>query len=257
MTDRAPSPGGSTFAADYRVRFDEAGADGHIRTSTLLRYAQDVAWLHSEHRGFDRRWYGDRGLNWVVRAVELEVIAPVTMWETLRVSTTVIGHRRIWARRLAEVRLVTGGVAADAPAASVVTDWVILGARGRPVRIPTDFGLDFASPELHTDIRRVDAPAGPPDATLAVRVRPAELDPMGHVNNAAYLDWLEEALLAADGGRGTANVGALPRRATLEYLASAGPGDAVEIATWRDGRSWRARIGKGAGDLLRAAGTLG
>src|SRR4051794_37374666 len=86
------------FVAGYRVRFDEAGPDGRIRTSALLRYAQDVAWRHSEALGFDRQWYVDRGLWWVVRAVDLEVLRPVGMGQTIRVSTAVTGHRRIWAR---------------------------------------------------------------------------------------------------------------------------------------------------------------
>jgi acyl-CoA thioesterase FadM len=95
------------FAADYRVRFDEAGPDGRVRTATLLRYAQDVAWRHSEALGFDRAWYAERGLNWVVRGVELEVLRPIAMGTALRVATAVIGHRRIWARRLAEARCPT------------------------------------------------------------------------------------------------------------------------------------------------------
>src|SRR6266567_951777 len=90
------------YVAGYRVRFDEAGPDGRVRTSALLRYAQDVAWRHSEHLGFDRRWYTRRGRWWVVRSLELAVLAPIPMGRTLRVSTAVIGHRRIWARRLSE-----------------------------------------------------------------------------------------------------------------------------------------------------------
>src|SRR6266516_5026054 len=101
-----PVPGiDNGYVAGYRIRFDEAGPDGRMRTSALLRYDQDVAWRHSEDLGFDRRWYTKRGRWWVVRAVELEVVAPIAMGRTLRLSTAVIGHRRIWARRLGECRL--------------------------------------------------------------------------------------------------------------------------------------------------------
>ena len=92
------------FMAGYRVRFDEAGPDGTTRTSTLLRYAQDIAWRHSEEMGFDREWYQAKALSWVVRGVELELHAPIRMGHTLRLATAVVGHRRIWARRLAEAR---------------------------------------------------------------------------------------------------------------------------------------------------------
>ena len=131
-----PVPGlENGFAAGYRVRFDEAGADGRVRTSALLRYAQDIAWRHSEDLGFDRTWYTERGRWWVVRAVELEVLEPVPMGHTLRLATAVLGHRRIWARRRGEFRLAGGTLAAIA-----TTDWVIVDGRGRIVRIPGDFG---------------------------------------------------------------------------------------------------------------------
>jgi len=65
--------------ARYRVRFDEAGPDGRLRTSGLMRYAQDVAWQHSTALGFGRDWYLERGLTWLVRSAELEVLAPIPM----------------------------------------------------------------------------------------------------------------------------------------------------------------------------------
>lgn len=244
------------YVAGYRVRFDEAGPDGRMRTSALLRYAQDVAWRHSEFLGFDRPWYAERGLAWVVRAVELEVLGPVPMGHTLRVSTAVVGHRRIWARRRGECRLADGAVAA-----TVTTDWVLLDARGRIVRIPPEFGVVFSNPEVSSDISRVEAVPAPADcATLAIRVRPQDLDPMDHVNNAVYLDWLEEALGAAgrDATRDDGATAALPRSIRLEYLASAAPGDDVLIRTWADGGSWHARIGRADGvEFVRATGSNG
>jgi len=240
------------FVAGYRVRFDEAGPDGLIRTSALLRYAQDVAWRHSEALGFDRQWYLARGRWWVVRAVDLEIVAPVAMGRTLAVSTAVVGHRRIWARRLADARLGGGPVAQLG--ARIVTDWVILDDAGRLVRIPADFGLSFTNPELPGEILRVAGPAGQGHVSeIRFGVRPHDLDPMGHVNNAAYLDWVEEGLLAAG-----AQPGVVPRRARLEYLASAAPGDEIVVGTTLDGLGWSSNIRRGAGgERLRAVGHLG
>jgi medium-chain acyl-[acyl-carrier-protein] hydrolase len=245
-----PVPGiDNGYVAGYRVRFDEAGADGRVRTSALLRYAQDVAWRHSEDLGFDRRWYTERGRWWVVRALELEVLAPISMGRALRLSTAVIGHRRIWARRLGECRLADGSLVAV-----VTTDWVILDARGRLVRIPEDFGLSFSNPELPGEILRVDQAEPAADGTrLEIRARPQDLDPMGHVNNAAYLDWIEEVLLAA--GMDDA-VATLPRRLRLEYRASAEPGDSVVAVAWEGSEGWNVRISRADGaELVRATGS--
>jgi acyl-CoA thioesterase FadM len=236
------------YLAGYRVRFDEAGADGLLRTSALLRYAQDVAWRHSEQLGFDRAWYQARGLGWVVRGCELVVREAIPIGHTLRVSTAVVGHRRIWARRLGECRLADGRLAA-----SVTTDWVLLDARSRIVRIPADFGVAFTNPEVRSEILRVEAPADPAMSTTEVRVRPSDLDPLDHVNNAVYLDWLEEALDAAGWRRGTE---ALPRSYRLEYLASAARNDRVEVALHGGVDAWTATIRRADGaDFVRARGS--
>lgn len=236
------------YLTGYRVRFDEAGPNGLARTSTLLRYAQDVAWRHSEDLGFDRDWYRARGVGWVVRAVELEIHAPIPMGRTLLVSTAVVGHRRIWARRLGESRLEDGRLAAR-----VTTDWVLLDGRNRIVRIPDDFGVVFVNPEVQDEILRVPPPEGPLAHGLALQVRPRDLDPLDHVNNAVYVDWLDEALEDA-GWREAPADGVETWR--LEYLASAGRGDEVVVELHGDRAAWSARIRRRDGpELLRAQGS--
>jgi acyl-CoA thioester hydrolase len=246
-----PVPGvDNGFLAGYRVRFDEAGPDGRLRTSALLRYAQDVAWRHSEALGFDRGWYQARGLGWVVRGVELVLREAIPLGHTLRVSTAVVGHRRIWARRLGECRLADGR-----SAATVTTDWVLLDARGRIVRIPADFGVAFTNPEIGAEIIRVGPLEAAAPRSIELAVRPSDLDPLAHVNNAVYLDWLEEALEAA--GLPATELD-LPRRYRLEYLASAALGDTVAVDVAGDPGHWAARIRRADGlELVRAEGGSG
>jgi len=227
-----PVPGiDNGYVAGYRIRFDEAGADGLVRTGSLLRYAQDIAWRHSEDRGFDRRWYADEGRWWVVRSIALTVLAPVAMGRTLRLATAVVGHRRIWARRHGEFGLADGS-----PAAIADVDWVILDERGRILRIPPEFGDAFPNPEIGGEIIRADPPAAPSEALRhPVRARPQDLDPMAHVNNAVYMDWAEEALIAAGAGDAVA---ALPRTWRAEYAASTELGDELTAIAWSDGTGW-------------------
>jgi len=236
------------YLAGYRVRFDEAGPDGRMRTSSLLRYAQDIAWRHSEALGFDRGWYLARGLGWVVRGVELELQAPVPLGHTLRVSTAVVGHRRIWARRMGECRLADGRLAAR-----VTTDWVLLDGRNRIVRIPEDFGVAFLNPETDSEILRVASPSGDPVASTTLLVRRTDLDPLDHVNNAVYVDWLTEAL---DSAGWHPPVDGPDRTIRLEYVASAEHGDEVTVELFGEPTAWSARIRRGDGaELLRAQGT--
>lgn len=229
----------------YRVRFDEATPDGDVRASTILRWAQDAAWIHSETLGYDRAWYLARGLTWLVRAVELAVREPVRFGETVAVSTEVTGFRRVWARRRTEVtrdgRLL----------AWVHTDWVMIDARRLPTRIPDEFPARFEIAPGPFSPGRVDLPEAPPAATVReFAVRQADLDPLGHVNNAAYLDYLEEVV--ADQPGGIPRPATVPRTYRLEYLAAAGPGDRLLATAWpiAGGMAFRLAITAGA-EVLR------
>ncbi|MGH2407220.1 MAG: acyl-[acyl-carrier-protein] thioesterase [Candidatus Limnocylindrales bacterium] len=234
------------ISTEIRVRFEECGADGEIRASTFLRYAQDAAWLHSSSAGFGREWYGQRGLAWLVRCLELEVIGSGHIGDAVTVTTEVVGLRRVWARRRGEIIDATG-----APVALVLTDWVMTGPGFTLARIPSEIEAFFPATPGTFEPARVPLPPTPADAhRRRFHVRRSELDPMAHVNNAAYVDYMEESLAEAGA---LEELGLRPRHYRLEYQLAAAPGAAITGATWRDGESWAYRLSDEAGaDLLRA-----
>ncbi len=187
-------PDDEGYGAPFRVRFDEAAPDGRLRTSGLLRYAQDLAWIHSEALGFDRAWYGEHALTWLVRAANVAVLGAIPVGAELTGTTRVVG--------------VPAGLVAPA---------FRLPRRGRRARRDRRHRLGAGRrprrPDAHpADLR--DASSGSRAGTLVLgrvalgdppadahrhgfTVRPQELDPMVHVNNAVYADWLDEAVIAA------------------------------------------------------------
>ena len=240
----------------YRVRFDECAPDGLVRSSALLRYAQDVAWVHSERMGFDRAWYAERGLTWVVRAAELAILEPLELGQVVELTTGVTGFRRVWARRRTEGRLADGRLILWGH-----TDWVMTDVvRGAPSRVPPEFPAVFEVPPGVFEPGRVPLPPTPGAAVRHVsRVRPQDLDPMGHVNNAAYLDYLEEALAVAGDAARPAITGT-PRQIRLEYLVPAAPGSGLVGEAWPEdlegGPSWAWRLADDDGQELARARVL-
>jgi acyl-CoA thioesterase FadM len=233
------------LTVEYRVRFDEAGPEGVAPSSMLLRYAQDCAWRHSEVLGFGREWYAERGLAWLVRAIRLEERRPVATGATLAVATAITGFRRIMARRRTVLADAAGTVAI------VETDWVMTDRRGAPTRVPADFPALFAVTPPSFEPFRV-APAVPPPtaARSVITVRRADLDPMGHANNGAYVDWIREALPPT--GRGPGSVPDVPRTFLLEYLAPTRPGAALTIESWPEATAVACRLAADGIELLRA-----
>jgi acyl-CoA thioesterase FadM len=233
---------------EYRVRFDEATPDGLLRGSALLGFVQDVAWRHSEALGFPRSWYLERGIAWLVRAVEGRILGAIEDGETLTVTTRLTGYRKVTARR----ETVVHGPAGDLRAI-VVIDWAMTDGRA-PIRIPAEFErAPVDGPGPFTPIR-VDLSPSPPEATtLRFTPRLRELDPMNHANNGVYLDWLDEAVLDAGAG-GRAAIRAVPRTYRMEYLRPAEPGARLCSTAWPDGTGWAYRLAdRATGDLLRAS----
>ncbi len=239
-------PDARICSVEFRVRFDEAGPDGLLRTSSLLRYAQDLASYHSAERGFDRSWYAERGLAWLARTATVAILAPIAHGSSMTGTTQVVGERRVWARRRTDFVDDAGQVVAWTH-----VDWVLADARGAPTRIPPEFEIAFGTPRATFQLGRVEL-GRPPAQAIATdfTVRPQELDPMDHVNNAVYADWIDEAILGAGD---EAIVRRIPRLMRLEYARSAEPGAALSAAVWQDDSGWSYRLIDGTGgDLLRA-----
>jgi acyl-ACP thioesterase len=247
--------GRRAWQTTYRVRFDEAGPDGRLRTSGFMRYAQDLAWQHSADLGFGREWYAERGLTWLVRAAELRIAAAPEMGTTLTARTAIVGIRRVFARRRGEFLLADGSAAGW-----VHTDWVLIDHRGALTRIPAIFPEVFGGTDDMGPVGRIPLPPTPSDAIhRRFAVRPHELDPMDHANNATYLDWLEECILDAaveanDPEAGRTATTALPRRYRMEFALAVEAGAELDGAAWRDGPDWRYRLAgaDGGSDRFRA-----
>jgi acyl-CoA thioesterase FadM len=219
----------------YRVRFEESTAAETMRTAIYLAWAADIAWQHSTLLGFGREWYSQRGLFWLVRAVRLDVLRPIATYSEVYVSTQVVGYRRIAARRHSEVRDPSGALIAR-----IEIDWVMTNERGIPTRVPEEMRKFIADDAATFEMLKVALPATPPDAVEGrFQVRRRDLDPMAHVNNSVYLDFLEEALEAAGHGE---MLTALPRRYEIDFVASAERDDQLVGSTWPIDDGWAYRL---------------
>jgi acyl-ACP thioesterase len=202
-----------TFANETIVRLADVDCDARLRLSALGRYLQDVAHDDMEDSGLVGAG------TWVLRRVEIDVTAVPRFDERVLLETTTTGVGPRWAER---VTTLTGASGSRVDAYAV---WVFVDGRtGRPKPLPDAFHERFP---VADDKRRVSIklrhPAPPARASSRPWVlRASDFDVMGHMNNAAYWEPVDDVLSTL--GR------PLVRRAELEYRAAIAPADDLAVS---------------------------
>jgi acyl-CoA thioester hydrolase len=186
--------------------------------------------------------YQEMGRAWFVRDTEIAYLAPLRYGDVVSVRTWVLDFRRVRSRRAYELRRP----ADDTLAAEGVTDWVFLDReRQRPASVPAEMAAAFLpdGPPAGAPPREpFPEPPAPPAGVYAEarRVSWSDLDPAGHVNNARYLNYLEDCAIGDARSRGwtmtrmleEGGFAIVARRYRIEYLEPAHLDEEIELATW-------------------------
>jgi acyl-CoA thioester hydrolase len=228
-----------THTRPFRVRHYECDAYGHLNNAQYLRYMQETAFDASEEAGYDMEYYERRGQHWLIRNTEIEYLSALHYNDLIQVKTWVADFRRSTSRRMYEFHRDEELVA------RAYTDWVYLDqVIGRPARIPAEMIQAFL-PEgtPNPAIQRQPFPAPPPAPAGVFHTRRQvefrDLDPVQHVNNAVYLDYVSECGFQVVSHFNwplermlEAGFGIFLRRNRIEYLLPAFLGEELEITTW-------------------------
>lgn len=253
------------FTWDLRVRTYECDMLGHVNNAVYGQYLQEAAIEASANVGYDTAWYAARGTAWVVRQMSLEYVRPARAGDLLRVSTWISTFSRVRSRREYEIHRLPP----DREPELIVrasADWVYFDlASGRPRPIPTEMAGPF-EPSGERNLKEYDLPAEPmPCAEYEWRHQVArqEIDTNRHVNNAIYLNWVEDAKFAAAESAGwtiervqESDLLIVQARHDTEYLLPALYRDEIRVVSRlheiRKVRgTWRHQIHRaGTGDLL-------
>lgn len=228
----------ATHTERFRIRHDECDAYGVLNNAVYLRLAQEAAWRHSASAGFPPEWYAEQQRAWIARDTQIEYQAPVRYGDEVEVTTFVPSMRRAVARRAYQFRL-----AADStPVAEAHTDWVYLDTEAQaPATISQELvEALFNTGEQADRLERqpFPEPGHQPEqrVTWRGRVQWRDLDPYGHLNNAAYFSYTEAAASEAGLTFGitpdASDVGWALKRSRMEYLQPARFPDQLEIETW-------------------------
>jgi len=213
-------PEGRVFEGTRKIRLGDVDPDGRLRFDGLTRYTQDV----SNDDTSDARLPDTPG--WVVRSTVVDELVPGYLGETLRFRTFCSALGKRWAER----RLTVHG---DQGARyEVATLWVCIDLEaGQPAVLTEQFLAIYASAaggrkasarQRNPKIESLGERTGDVVAE-AWQLRRADLDTLGHVNNAAYWAAVEEWMAPF----------AQPRRTRVEYGRGLSPAPHVGIARYQ------------------------
>lgn len=195
MSEGASSGSAQRHLERFLVRSYEVEPDGRLRIVELLRMLQEAAWQHASllGKGFTQREEGE--LFWVLSRLRLTMGRYPRWGDRFTIRTFPVGTQRLFALR--EFVLLDE---ADAVLGRAASAWLVVdGGRGRPVR-PERIVADIVTSESEYDGDLEREPALPQADSGGVRavgpspVRYHDIDQYRHVNNAAYLEWVLDAL---------------------------------------------------------------
>ena len=170
----------------------DASCRGQIKLRSFMNYLQDTASVAVADLEGTSSELMARGYAWILTRYEVEIIGQLpSLDEHFIVRTFHDPNHGYGTLRVFEVNGVDG-----APLAWAKTSWLLLDlAAGRPVRpavhIPEITMRDTAP--IDPDFQNLpDFPAGAEVQEVPWAVRFHDLDSNGHVNNAAYFEWVFE-----------------------------------------------------------------
>lgn len=235
----------ATFDADFVVRHYECDLFAHLNHTNYFRLLQEAALRAAAHHGHGRDLLRDRDRGWVLTETYARFYRPLGIGDSVRVTTWADSARRFSALR----QYLMGSRDDPGSVARAVSRWSFVDLKtGRPAPIPVQDMDRFTSGALEPPPQALELPPWPPELgslgprtafSVDRRVEHRDIDPEGHVNNAGYVNYMEDCALMQCAYYGwplsrmaDAGFAAVARRYGIRYRAPAFADDYVRTTTW-------------------------
>lgn len=225
------------FTRTFRVRWGELDASGTVSAANYLRYLIETAWDWGVAMGWDSDYSQNPDVFWVIRETEIRFLRPLRHNDVFDFSIWMVNWQRVRGTRCFEMKFKESGeVIAQGTQQIVYMD----AKKGRPISLPEADVERFRqeNPRVFPSERFPKiAPVEDP-FTMQRQVERMDLDAYDHVNNAVYINYVEEAAARSLSAQGwtpaklaESNMAIETRRIHIQYLSIAGWGDMLNIST--------------------------
>lgn len=173
-----------------RIGFFEVDPGLRLRLKPLVNCMQEAAAAHSDRARYGNPELLPQGRAWVLHRMVLEIHRPPALGDELHVATWYRGGGGVRSYRDFEIH---AGAEKLVSAASL---WLLIHRESKKIlRIPGEVNerygtVDARALEMDMDAWKPDSNFEP-EIAVPIPTRPSDYDPLGHVNNAVYFDYVE------------------------------------------------------------------
>jgi acyl-ACP thioesterase len=215
------------FTEEREIRFGGVDRSGALTIAATFDFFQDAAIRHAEILGLGRAALKASGLAWILSRLSVFMERRPRFGETVTVRSWPRGFHKLFAVRDYDIR--------DSDDNAIIrgrSGWLILDIeKRRPIRpqtaaanMPLNEGLNaLPSGGADNEVPPGLVPRGFTAAPIQRRVRYSDIDHNGHMNNARYIQWVQDIMEME-----TLET-ARQIRMDINYLAEAKHGDCLDL----------------------------
>ena len=174
---------GRNFSTSATLGLSDCSFDGNLRLDAAARIAQNIASADLADSGLEAE-----GI-WVVRRTHLRFFGALRYQDTVGVSTFCAGYGRAWAQRRTTL------LGSNQARVEVSSLWVLTDANTRSPKTLSEnfhfvYGPSACERRVASQLQIKQCHTG---EELPWKTRATDVDLLGHINNAAYFEAVEEA----------------------------------------------------------------
>ncbi len=180
------------YKKEWTVRHTDVDCWGRLKPSALLLYIQHTAGEHSDALSYTYDGMAARGIFWAVIRHKIEINRLPNESETITLET--------WPMPTTRVAYPRATVAYDAHGQVLFRSiclWILMDLNSRSMLLPKKGGVEIQGIIRGTELSTPGSLLPKPlEHHFLRQVLFSDLDKNAHMNNARYLDWLQDLLPA-------------------------------------------------------------
>lgn len=202
------------FRKQYTILDNHTDRYDRMKPSQILFFSQDAATGHCKTLGMDWDTMAGRGMFWAVTRTKVQIQRLPRRGETVTVETWPMANTRV-----AYPRAMTMYDAQGEILLQTVSLWVLMDIEKRSMILPARSGLTLTGQNRGGELPIPGGlvPCGADNGRMRT-VAYTDLDVNGHMNNARYMDWVDDLMDSAF------HKDHAPREFTVCYLSEAREG---------------------------------